>query len=46
MVQNTGVMPSAAPSAPNSSGITVWLMLINSVRTPIASAPRPGGALL
>lgn len=46
MAQNTGVMPRAPPSAPNSNGIPVWLPLMISVRTPTASAPRPTGALL
>jgi len=44
MAQNAGAMPSAAPSAPNSSGMPAWLKLSSSVRTPTASPPRPGGA--
>jgi hypothetical protein len=46
MTQNTGIMPSAPPTAPKSTGIPVWLMLMISERTPTASAPRPAGAVL
>src|SRR5207245_6368298 len=44
--QNTGSMPSAVPSAPNRSGIAIWLMLTRLMRTPIASPTRPAGVVL
>src|SRR5437867_3677294 len=46
VAQNTGSMPSAVPSAPNRSGIAIWLMLTRLMRTPIASPTRPAGAVL
>src|SRR5207245_3809914 len=46
VAQNTGSIPSAVPSAPNRSGIAIWLMLTRLMRTPIASPTRPAGAVL
>src|SRR5437879_4058850 len=46
VAQKTGSMPSAVPSAPNRSGIAIWLMLTRLMRTPIASPTRPAGAVL
>ena len=43
MLQKTGAMPSAAPSAPKASGMKVWLALIMVVRMPTTSPWRPAG---
>src|SRR6185295_4540521 len=42
--QKAGAMPNAAPSAPDTSGSTVWLKLFSVERRPTASAARPAGA--
>ncbi len=44
IVQNTGAIPNAAPSAPDTSGMAVWLKLSSVVRSPSASPARPSGA--
>jgi hypothetical protein len=43
--QNTANCPNAVPAAPNAMGSMTALALPMVARMPIASAPRPGGAL-
>lgn len=43
LIQNTGPMPNAEPSAPKTSGTTMWVRLLAMVRTPFASPARPVG---
>ena len=43
--QNTANCPNAVPAAPNAIGSMTALVLPMVARMPIASAPRPGGAL-
>jgi hypothetical protein len=46
LIQNTGPMPNAEPSAPKTSGTTMCVRLFAMVRIPFASPARPVGDLL
>ena len=44
--QNTGSIPSMVDSAPEASGMKVWLALSRKVRIPSTSPWRPAGEVL